>query len=727
MQIIIRLFTTCVRLLTIGATLSACDHTTMPIVESVPKSSPFAQASVLPYQLPPFDKIRESDYQPALEAGMAQQRREVDAIAHNTATANIDNTIVALERSGTMLARTTLVFFNMTSANTSPELDRIAADMAPKLAAHQDAIFLDPQLFARVEQLYKQRAELDLDAESLRLLERYYTRFVRAGAKLAAADQERLRALNGQIASLTTQFQQTLLKATNDAALVIDTLSDLNGLSSERIGAAAQAAQTRKLDGKWLITLENTTDQSILAQLTHRNVRERLYRAATTRGIGGVNDTTAIVAQLAKLRAEQAALLGYPNYATYALTEETAGTTTAVNQMLTQLMPAAARNADQEATDMQKLIDQQTKSAHMPTFALQPWDWAFYAEQVRKARYAFDESQIKPYFELNRVLEDGVFFAAHKLYGLNFKERTDLPVYQKDVRVFEVFNEDGSALGLFLADFFARDNKQGGAWMNMYVPQSGLFGTKAVVANHLNIPKPQAGEPVLLTFDQVNTLFHEFGHALHGLFSNVRYPLFSGTLVPQDFVEYPSQFNEMWSYHPQVLAHFAKHYQSGESMPKPLLDKVLAARKFNAGFVTTEYLAAALLDQAWHQLSVGQTPLAKEDVMRFEASTLKNLAAGHYNVPPRYHTPYFQHIFAGGYAAGYYAYIWSDLLAKNTEHWIHTHGGLQRANGDMLRAKILSRGFSVDPNALFLNFYGRAPEIGPLLEARGMATADKGE
>jgi peptidyl-dipeptidase Dcp len=429
-----------------------------------------------------------------------------------------------------------------------------------------------------------------------------------------------------------------------------------------------------------------------------------------------------VAAKVVKLRAERAALLGYPNHAAYVLEDETAGTTAAVNKILSELAPAAEANARKEAAEMQKVIDQQAKAAGRESFELQPWDWAFYAEQVRKAQYAFDESQVRPYFELKHVLEDGVFYAAHELYGLTFKERHDLPVYQADVRVFEVFNEDGSPLGLFLADYFARDNKQGGAWMNEYVSQSRLLDLKPVVVNNLNIVKPAEGQPVLLTFDEVSTMFHEFGHGLHGLFSSVKYPLFAGTAVPSDFVEYPSQYNEMWAADPKVFAHYAKHYQTGDPMPKALVDKIVAARKFNEGFATSEYLAATLLDQAWHQIPASDAPAAK-DVMLFEAAALKKNGVDYGAVPPRYHTPYFAHIFSGGYSAGYYSYIWSDVLAKDTEHWFDTHGGLQRANGDYLRAKVLSRGFSADSTTIFKEFYGRDPEVGPLLEHRGLVLA----
>ncbi|MBZ5631103.1 MAG: M3 family metallopeptidase, partial [Acidobacteriia bacterium] len=457
----------------------------------------------------------------------------------------------------------------------------------------------------------------------------------------------------------------------------------------------------------------------VLEQLRNRALREKIYQASIGRADGGTYDNTAVVAQIVKLRAEKATLLGYPDYAAYGLADETAGTPAAVNQMLARLVPPALANAKKEAADNQKLIDEQASAGNGTPFTLQPWDWAFYAEQVRKARFGFDQSEVKPYFELNHVMQDGLFYAMHELYGLSFKERHDLPVYQPDVRVFEVFNADGSPLGLFLADYFARDNKRGGAWMSNYVEQSGLFGLKPVVVNNLNIPKPPQGQPTLLTFDEVSTMFHEFGHALHGLFSDVNYPSLSGTSVPRDFVEFPSQYNEMWAREPMVFAHYAKHYQTGAPMPQALLDKVLAAEKFGQGYATTEYIAAALLDQAWHQITAAQAPSA-DKVMAFEAAALAKDGVEYAPIPPRYHSTYFSHAFAGGYAAGYYAYIWSEVLARDTEKWFHTHGGLQRANGDFLRAKVLSRGRSANPEVLFEHFYGGPPDIGPLLEHRGL-------
>ena len=683
--------------------------------------NPLLSQSTLPYQLPPFDRIGNQHFGPAIEAGMAEQKQEVAAIATSSSAPTFDNTIVALERSGQLLTRASNVFYNLISSHTNPELEALRTDLAPKLSAHSDSIFLNPELFARVNQLYAKRTTLNLDAESLRLLERYHTVFVRAGANLSEADKTRLRQMNEQLSTLTTQFSQTVLKGVNAAAVVFDNVSDLDGLSQEQIAVAAEAAKTRKLEGKWVIALLNTTGQPPLSQLKNRASRERIYKASLNRGWGGEFDTTTLITQIARVRAERAALLGYPTHAAYVTEDETALKPQAVNGMLAQLAPPALANARNEAADMQKLIDEQAKASGVASFRLAPWDWDFYAEQVRAARYSYDESQVRPYFEMNRVLVDGVLFAAQELYGLKFRERKDLPVYQQDVRVFEIWNADGSPLGLFLVDWYARDNKRGGAWMNSFVEQSKLFGTRPAVVNNLNIPKPPQGQPTLLTFDEVTTAFHEFGHALHGLFSDVQYPQFSGTNVPRDFVEFPSQYNEMWATEPRVLANYARHYQSGDAMPQALMDKVLAASKFNQGFVTTEYLSAALLDQSWHQLPAGKTPTA-DQAASFEAAALRQSGVDFDAIPPRYRSSYFSHIFSSpvGYSAGYYAYIWSDVLASDTQHWFRTNGGLKRENGDLLRQKILSKGFSVDSLTIFRDFYGKAPDIEPLLESRGL-------
>jgi peptidyl-dipeptidase Dcp len=682
--------------------------------------SPFAHPSTLPYQLPPFDKITNPHYRPAFEAGMREQREEVTAIARNPDAPTFDNTIVALERTGQLLERVNTVFLNLNAANTDAEMDEIDTEITPKLTAHEDAILLDSALFARVETLYRQRASLSLDPESLQLLERYYVMFVRAGAKLSDADKARLRNLNEEISSLMTQFRQNVLKASKDGAVVVDTVEELDGLSPEQIGAAERAAADRDLSGKYLITLQNTTSQPPLTRLKNRALRQRIYEASIRRATSGPADNRPIIAKLVRLRAERAQLLGYPNHAAYQLEDESAATPSAVRDILTHLAPAGLASARADAAQMQKIIDAEAAREHSQPFELQPWDWAYYAEELRKARYDFDEAAVAPYFELDHVLHDGVFYAANELYGLTFKERKDLPVYHPDVRVFEVFDQDGAPLALFLGDYFARDNKRGGAWMDNLVRQSRLLERKPVVTNTLNIPKPQPGRPALLTFDEVTTLFHEFGHAVHGMLSKVRYPMLSGTSVPRDFVEFPSQYNEMWAREPAVLAHFARHYETGEPMPQELLNKVLAAHKFNQGYATTEYLAAAFLDQEWHLIDASRAPSAAE-VASFEEAALRKNGMDCPQVPPRYYSQYFSHIFAGGYSAGYYAYLWSEVLARDTGEWMHQHGGLTRANGDRLRTKVLSRGRTSDPQAMFRDFYGRAPEIGPLIEYRGLA------
>ncbi|EGF33172.1 Peptidyl-dipeptidase Dcp [Oxalobacteraceae bacterium IMCC9480] len=684
-----------------------------PATPTITPDNPFFAASTLPYQLPPFDRIKDADYAPAFADGMRQQLTEIRAIADNPAAPSFDNTIVAMERSGRLLHRVSEVFFNLSGTNTNPVMQALERDLAPALSAHRDAIQLDGKLYARIDKLYAQRTTLALDAQSLRLLERIHTDFVRAGAPLPPASQQKLRDMNSQLASLATTFSQNVLNEINASAITVETRAELDGLSDNAIAAAALAAKVRGLEGKYVLALVNTTGQPPASSLTNRALRQRLYDASTIRGSrGGAFDNRAIVLQLASLRADRAALLGYPSHAAYVLQEETAKTPAAVNQLLSRLAPPAVANARAEGDAIQKIID-----ADKGGFKLTAADWTFYTEKVRQARFDFDETQLRPYFELESVLQNGVFFAANKLYGLTFKERKDLPVYDPSVRVFEVFDADGKPLALFLADMYARSSKRGGAWMNSYVEQSDLFGTKPVVANHLNIPQPPAGEPTLLSFDEVTTAFHEFGHALHGMMSNVRYPTFSGTSVPRDFVEFPSQVNEMWSVWPEVLANYAKHYQTGAPMPKALLDKVLATRTFNEGFRTTEYLKAALIDQQWHQLAAGRMPT---DVIAFEADALKKAGVDYAPVPPRYRSTYFSHVFAGGYSAGYYAYIWSEVLDADTVEWFKEHGGLTRKNGDWFRQTLLSRGGSVDAMQLFRDFRGRDAKIEPLLVRRGL-------
>ena len=688
-------------------------------VTSDASSNPFYTESPLPLHYPRFDQIEDSHFGPAFDRGMAEQLKEVEAIASNPEAPTFDNTIIALEKSGDVLSRAAAVFFALVSADTNDTREAIQAEYAPKLSAHSDAISLDPALFARIQKLYDSRDTLGLDPEAVRLIERYHTDFVRAGAKLSDADKTRLKEINGELAKLGTQFSQNVLAEVNDSAIVVDDVAMLKGLSEQAITAATEAAKSRGLDGKYVIALQNTTGQPPNTYLENRELRERIHKASVARGSRGNQwDNTAIVSKVLKLRAEKAGMLGYPTYAAYVLADETAQTPQAVNDMLQKLAPPAVANAKREGAKLQAMIDKEQAAKGEPSFKLEPWDWAYYSEKVRQAEYNFDENQLKPYFEMKNVLENGVFYAANQLYGLSFKQRTDLPVYHEDVTVYDVFDKDGSQQGIFIFDPYQRESKRGGAWMNSYVDQSGLTGDLPVVANHLNIPEPAEGKPTLMTWDEVTTMFHEFGHALHGLFSDVEYPYFSGTSVPRDFVEFPSQVNEMWSDWPSVLANYAKHYQTGEAMPKELLDKVLASSKFNQGFATTEYLGAAMLDQSWHQLAADAIPAA-DQVMAFEAKALAANGTDFAPVPPRYRTPYFSHIM-GGYAAGYYAYIWSEVLDANTVAWIKDNGGLTRENGDHFRASLLSQGGSKDALQLFRDFTGHEPKIEPLLERRGL-------
>jgi len=684
-----------------------------PAPKASAKANPLLSESTLPYQIPPFDRIKDEHFQPAIEAGMAEQLKEVEKIADQKDKPTFENTVVAMERSGRALLRANRAFSNLNACNTNPTMQKIDQELSPKLAAHQDAIRLNGPLFVRIQSLYEQRDTLGLDPESKFLLQRYHKDFVRAGAKLSEADKTKLKAMNGELASLQTNFEQNVLKEKNASSVVVDSREELDGLPDNAIAAAAAAAKEDGKEGKFVIRLQNTTSQPPVKSLTNRALRQRITETSLSRNSkGGEFDNRPLVSKIARLRAERAALLGYANHAAYQLEDQTAGNVETVNKMLGDITPAAVANARKEIADMQAVIDQQGGG-----FQLASWDWDFYSEQVRKARYAFDESQLRPYLELNRVLIDGVFFAATKEYGITFKERKDLPVYLPDVRVFEVFNADGKPLALFLADFYARPSKRGGAWASAYVGQSKLWGTKPVIANHLNIPKPPEGEPTLLTWEEVRTTFHEFGHALHGMFSDVKYPRFSGSSVPRDFVEYPSQVNEMWQDWPEVLKNYAKHYQTGEAMPAELLGKVAASEKFNQGFKTTEYLSATLLDQAWHQLKPEQV---SNDALAFEAEALKRAGTDLPVVPPRYRSAYFSHIFSGGYSAGYYSYIWSEVLDADTVEWFKAHGGLTRENGDRFRSTLLSRGGSDEALNLFRNMVGREPYIEPLLKRRGL-------
>ncbi|MEP6699545.1 MAG: M3 family metallopeptidase [Verrucomicrobiota bacterium] len=675
--------------------------------------NPLLTESKLPYQMPPFDRIKDEHFKPALEQGIAEEAKEAETIASQKDKPTFENTVVALEKSGRLLGRAERIFSNFTAANTNPTLQKVEKEMAPKLSAHEDAIHLNSALFARIDALYQDRDKLDLDAESKWLLERYEKDFVRAGAKLSEADKTKLKALNAELATLQTTFEQNVLKEKNASSIVIEDKAELAGLSENEIAAATAAAKAEGKEGKFVIQLLNTSGQPSLASLQNRSLREKIMAASLSRNShGGEWDNKKVVSRIARLRAERATLLGYANHAAYQLEDQTAHDVPTVNKLLADLAPAAVANAKREGADMQAIIDQEKGNV-----TLAACDWDFYSEKVRKARYAFDESQLKPYFEMNHVMVDGVFYAATQLYGITFKERHDLPVYLPEVRVFEVSDADGQPLALFLADYYARPSKRGGAWMNQYVSQSGLLATKPVVANHLNIPKPPAGEPTLLTFDEVRTAFHEFGHALHGMFSHVKYPRFSGTSVPRDFVEYPSQVNEMWATWPEIVKNYAKHHKTGEPMPTELLDKMLAADKFNQGFKTTEYLAASLLDQAWHQLTPEQVPT---DTLAFEAESLKKAGVDYPPVPPRYRSTYFSHSFAGGYSAGYYSYLWSEVLDADSVEWFKQHGGLKRENGDHFRTTLLSRGGSAEAISLFRDFTGGAPDVTPLLKRRGL-------
>jgi peptidyl-dipeptidase Dcp len=709
------LLTLSVGLFGCAATRSSSSHPAAPVAQQAQAftdANPFARPSPLLYRAPPFDKIRNADYQPAIEQGMRLQREEWHAIAKEASPPTFDNTIVALERSGALLLRVNRAFNAVVGANTNDTLQQVQTEEAPKLAAHSDALFLDPQIFRRVQLVYDQRTSLAPEQKTL--VERYRRDFVRAGAQLSERDKDRLRKLNQEEATLSTDFQNKLLAANKEGALVVKSRAELEGLSDADIAAAAEAAKERKLPGKYVIALQNTTQQPAQASLANRSVRQRLFEASTRRADrGDSNDTRAIVRRLAQLHAERAGLLGFPTYAAYALDDQMAKTPESAIGLLRQVVPPASARARAEARKMQALIDRENGG-----FKLAPWDWQYYAERVRQAEYNLDEDKIKPYLSLDRVLNDGVFFAANRLYGLSFKERKDLPVYHPDVRVFEVFDADGKSMALFYADYFKRDNKGGGAWMDFFVDPSGLTGQKPVIYNVANFTKPAPGMPALLTFDDVTTMFHEFGHALHGMFAHVQYPTLLNT--PSDFVEFPSQFNEHWALEPTVFANYAKHYQTGEVMPQDLVDRIKKAERFNQGFKTTEYVAAALLDLAWHTLPAASP---QQDVESFERRALEQNQVNMPEVPPRYRTPYFAHIWGGGYSASYYAYMWSEVLDDDAYAWFKEHGGMTRENGQRYRDMILSRGSTQDAAVLFRNFSGRDPKIEPLLEERGLTGA----
>jgi peptidyl-dipeptidase Dcp len=675
-------------------------------------SNPFYAPSTLPFHAPPFDRIKDEDYQPAIEAGMAEQLAEIRRIADNSGAPTFENTFVAMEKSGRLLDRALSAFRGVSEANTNPTLQSAKTALAPKIAAHEDAIHLNKKLFERVAALYQRRAALRLDPESLRLIEVTYDDFVHAGANLSDADKAQLRKLNEEASTLSNDFSSKLLEATKEAAYSTAAPAALAGLSDAQLSAAARGAQNRHVEG-YVIPLQNTTQQPALASLSVRATREALFQNSWSRTErGDANDTRALVARLAQLRAQRAKLLGYSSHAAWKLENQMAKTPQAALEFMDALVPLATAKAASEAADIQAVID-----AQKAAFALQPWDWDFYAEQVRRAKYALDDAEIKPFFELDSVLENGVFYAAHLLYGINFKERKDIPVYQPDVRVFEVTDVDGKSLALFFCDYFKRDNKNGGAWMSTFAGPSKLLGALPVIYNVANLPKPAAGEPALISFTDVTTMFHEFGHALHGMFANTRYPTLSGTTPARDFVEFPSQFNEHWALYPAVFDHYARHYKTGAAMPSELVEKIKKARNFNEGYGLTEVLAAAELDMQWHVLPA-DAPLQDPD--EFEKQALAKTHLDVHAVPPRYRSSYFSHIWAGGYSAGYYAYLWTQMLDDDAYQWFDDHGGLNRANGDRFRRMILSRGNTEDLATLYLAWRGKPPTIDAMMKYQGL-------
>jgi peptidyl-dipeptidase Dcp len=682
---------------------------------ALPASNPFAKVSTLPFQAPRFDLIKDGDYQPAMEAGMAEQAIEITRIANNRASPTFDNTIVALERSGRMLDRATSAFFGVVQANTNPTLDKVQEVESPKLTQHSDSIYLNAKLFGRVQAIYAKRAMLKLTPEQRQLLEVYHGNFIRAGAQLNSADKAKLRKLNTTLSSLETAFQQKLLAAAKDGALIVDDKAKLAGLDDGAIAAAAKDAAERKLEGKYILPLQNTTQQPALQNLANRDTRQALFEQSWTRAEkGDANDTRATIREIAWLRAQKAKLLGFATWGDYVLQDQMAKTPKAAKAFMTQLVPALAEEQKNEVAELQRTI-----RAGGEDFTLKPWDWERYSERVRKAKYDLDENEVKPYLELHAVLEKGVFYAANQLYGLTFKRRTDIPVYQPDVMVYTVYDKDGSELGLMYFDYFKRDNKSGGAWMSNFVGQSYLLKTKPVIYNVANFTKPAAGQPALISFDDATTMFHEFGHALHGLFASQVYPTLSGTNTARDWVEFPSQFNEHWALDPKVLANYAKDYRSGAPMPQALVDKIKKAAKFNQGYALGEVVEAATLDMDWHSLTASAP---RQDVDAFEKQALDSMGLDTANIPPRYRSSYFLHIWSNGYSAGYYAYLWTQMLEHASYHWFMDHGGLTRENGERFRDLILSRGHTQDYGQMFRAFYGKDPDIGPMLEEHGLPT-----
>ncbi|OEG75432.1 dipeptidyl carboxypeptidase II [Shewanella colwelliana] len=694
-----------------GCSLS--DNTTnSPAVAAPQSQNPLMSASLLQYQAPDFSIIKDIHFQPALEQGIAAHYQQVLTIANNSEQPSFENTIVALETSGELLNRASKVFYNLAGSNSNPTLRKIQGEMAPKMAAHSDNIHLNSALFTRIDTLYQQRQQLGLTAEEVRLIEIYHQRFVMAGAKLTDTQKAQIRVLNEEQSTLTNEFSQRLLRLTKEIAVIVDSAGELKGLSDSEIRAAKADAKAQGHEGKYLISITNTTRQPILAKLENRELRQQVWQASSDRGMSGDNETASLVSRLAQLRAERAALLGYDSWADYRLTPQMAKTPEAVYEMFGSMVPAVVANTQKEADDIQTMINKTGGQ-----FTLAPWDWAFYAEKVRQEKFDLDEASIKPYFEFNRVLEDGVFFTLEKLYGVTLKPRPDLPVYHEDIKAYEMFDVDGSSMAIFYADYFAREGKRGGAWMSSFVTQSTLLNSKPVVVNVMNIKKAPDGEPTFVSYDEVTTMFHEMGHGTHGMFSKVTYPSLSGTAVSRDFVEFPSTFEEDWAAHPEVLANYAKHYQTGEVIPEELLNKLLKSRSFNQGFDTLEYMAAALVDLEWHSLPADAS---LQDVAQFEAAALKKHGVDIAAVPPRYKSTYFAHAFPGGYSASYYAYMWSEILAADAFAYVQTQGGLNREIGMKFRKTIREVGNSIPPMEAYKAFRGEAPTTDALLKRRGL-------
>lgn len=698
----------------VTGTLAGCSSqdTKAANVSAVQTQNPLLQASTLQYQAPDFSVIKDEHFKPALEQGIKEHYQEILTIANNPAAPTFDNTIVAMEKSGTLLTRASSVFYNLAGSNSNPALRKIQGEMAPKMAAHSDNINLNPELFTRIETIYNDRNNLGLTPEAVRLVEVYHQRFIMAGAKLTDEQKVKIRALNEEQSTLTNEFSQRLLRLTKEIAIVVDSKEQLVGLTDSEITSAANDAKAAGHDGKYLINITNTTRQPVLASLENRELRQRIWEASANRGLSGENETASLVSRLAQLRAERAALLGYENWASYRLAPQMAKTPEAVYGMFGSMVPAVVANTEKEAADIQAMI---TKTGG--DFELAPWDWEFYAEKVRQEKYALDASSIRPYFEFNRVLADGVFYTLKELYGVTLKPRPDLPVYHPDVKAYEMFDADGSSMAIFYADYFAREGKRGGAWMSSFVGQSYLEGTKPVVVNVMNIKKAPEGEPTFVSYNEVTTMFHEMGHGTHGMFSKVTYPSLAGTSVSRDFVEFPSTFEEDWAAHPKVLANYAKHYETGKPIPDELLQKLLKSGSFNQGFDTLEYMAAALVDMEWHSLNP-DAPL--QDVATFEANVLKKHGLNITAVPPRYKSTYFAHAFPGGYSASYYAYMWSEILAADAFAYVQTQGGLNRDIGMKYRKTIREVGNSIAPMEAYKNFRGQEPTTEGLLNRRGL-------